>query len=78
LPLEDGLFAIERVSADDTERLLCISNLTSRPRQLDAEQLGPAAGEHEWHDLIDTQSHAFGGSATLLLQPWQTVWLSTP
>lgn len=75
LQLEDSLFGIERASPDETERLFCISNLTPRTRQLDAEQFGPAAGEHEWHDLIEGQSHAFGGGATLILQPWQTLWL---
>jgi sucrose phosphorylase len=75
LQLDDGLFGIERTSADETERLHCISNLTPHPRQLDAEQFGLAAGEHEWHDLIEGQSHTFGGSA-MTLQPWQTLWLS--
>jgi len=75
LQLEDSLFGIERASPDETERLFCISNLTPRTRQLDAEQFGQAAGEHEWHDLIEGQSYAFGGDATLILQPWQTLWL---
>ena len=77
LQLEDGLFGIERTSVDNTEQLVCISNLTAHPRQLDAQQLDAAAGEHEWHDLIEGQSHAFGAGNSVLLQPWQTLWLSS-
>ena len=75
LQLEDGLFGIERVSVDETERLVCISNLTPRPRQLDAEQISPAAGEHEWYDLIAGQSRAVG-DGSMTLQPYKTLWLS--
>jgi hypothetical protein len=71
------LFGIERTSVDNTEQLVCISNLTAHPRQLDAQQLDAAAGEHEWHDLIEGQSHAFGAGNSVLLQPWQTLWLSS-
>ena len=76
LPLEDGLFGIERVSPDDTERLLCINNLTARQQQLNAAQLGPAPAEHEWHDLIEGQNHTIDDDIGLTLQPWQTLWLS--
>jgi sucrose phosphorylase len=75
LQLEDGLFGIERVSVDETERLVCISNLTPRPRQLDAAQFSPAAGEHDWYDLIEGQSQAFG-EGSMTLQPYKTLWLS--
>jgi len=76
LQLEDGLFGIERVSPDDTERLLCINNLTARQQQLNAAQLGPAPAEHEWHDLIEGQNHTIDDDIGLTLQPWQTLWLS--
>jgi sucrose phosphorylase len=74
--LGDGLFAIERTSPDDTQRLLCINNLTPRPQQFDYEQIDTSAGEHPWHDLIEAQDHDSDAAGKLTLQPYQTVWLT--
>ena len=76
LQLEDGLFGIERTSVDATEQLVCISNLTAQPRQLDTEVLGAMAGEHQRYDLVEGRAHAFGAGNSMLVQPWQTLWLT--
>ena len=76
MQLEDGLFGIERTAPDHSERLVCINNLASRPQQVAAEQIGESAGEQEWYDLIEGQSHRLDGGLTLTLRPWQTLWLT--
>ncbi len=76
LQLNDGLFGIERTSVNETEQLYCISNLTPHLQQLDAGQLGAAAGAHAWYDLIAGQPCTFVADNSVQLQPWQTLWLS--
>ena len=76
LQLGDALFAIERSSPDDTQRLLCINNLTPRPQQVEYGQIGASAGEQQWHDLIEGQDHNAVAGGKLTLQAYQTVWLS--
>ncbi len=75
LQLEDGLFGVERTAPDHSEQLICINNLTSRPHQVAAQQMGDNHGEQQWHELIEGRNHQLGDSDTLTLQPWQSLWL---
>lgn len=66
LTLDDGLFAVERGSAADGSRLLCLHNVTDRA-------LSAALPRGQWHTLYPASSQAVSG--TCVIDPYQCVWL---
>lgn len=78
LELVDGLFGIERISPDGAERILCISNLTALDQTIDTGSLDAGSTAGEWHDLISDAALAAGANGSFRLQPYQTLWITTP
>ncbi|HFD80951.1 MAG TPA: alpha-amylase [Gammaproteobacteria bacterium] len=78
LELPDGVFAIERVSPDGSERILCLSNLTAVEQAIEAAGLDGEPADVGWHDLITGESIAADADGGFRLRPYQTLWLTTP
>ena len=66
LNLGTKLFGIKRVSLDQKQTIICISNLTSK---IQNSRLGNKY--KTWKNLINPQKKDF-----LRLQPFETIWLS--
>ena len=74
LLLGDSLFGFWRQSADRRQSIFCVYNVSSQAQQLLVQALNLIVTD-SWHDLI-TGAELDQGTATLLLEPYQTLWIS--
>jgi sucrose phosphorylase len=74
LQLEDGLIGFWRQSIDRRQSIFCISNLGDEEYELRLSDIN-LIGTDEWIDLI-TQQEIVLSDRTLMLAPYQTVWIS--
>ncbi|MCC4833617.1 sugar phosphorylase [Shewanella sp. 10N.7] len=68
------LFGFWRQSRDRRQSVFCISNITDQPMDLPLAELN-LIGTETWFDLIDGEV-INDITATQLLEPYQTVWIS--
>ena len=76
--LDDGVFALVRISPDGGSRVLCLHNVSDQERtvQLCPDELGLRCGT--WSDLPTGEVHAAGSDGlALALSPYQVCWLKT-
>ena len=71
----EAIFALQRVSPQDNEMVLCLQNVTDRPlaapvRAADLSAKGPVT------DLVSGRQFNWPPEAPLELRPYQTVWLT--
>lgn len=76
LDLEDGLFGLERIAPDGTQRLFCIANLSPEVREVCVRDCGADVAPGPWHDLLSDPPTALAADATLTLAPYRSVWLT--
>lgn len=74
LQLGTSLFGFWRQSMDRRQSIFCISNITDQPQPLNLLDLN-LIDDHGWGDLISGECYP-GRDLQLLLQPYQTLWLS--
>ena len=74
LILSSGVFAVWRRSLDKEQRILALSNVTSKIQTLKLPPHPVRTGSMIWHEII--ASTAIGGNTEeIVLQPYQSVWL---
>lgn len=74
LMLNSSVFAIWRVSLDQQQRILAISNVTSKIQTLKLPSHPNPTGSLIWREII--ASTAIGGNTKeIVLKPYQSVWL---
>lgn len=73
--VREELFVMQRISPDENERILVIGNVTREEVSVDTGQIGQLgrAGEEGFEDLLDPQRSVDGD--TIVLAPFETVWL---
>ncbi len=77
LRLSEEVFALFRVSPDETEKVLCITNVTNRDLQLSisAQTLGESAAS--WRDAITRRNFPTdSGELKLTMKPYEVLWLT--
>ncbi len=74
LHLGDTIFGFWRQSQDRQQSIFCISNISKFPYQLPLASVNLIAMDH-WHELISNQAINLA-TETLLLAPYQTVWIT--
>jgi len=76
LPLDRGLFGVERVAPDGSETILAISNLGAQGRKVTLDQrLTRSANVQVWEELITGKPGTGPGKRTWGIAPYETVWL---
>jgi sucrose phosphorylase len=76
LVISPSVFSVLRISPDDHETILTLTNVTGKicDLKINASQLG--TGGNRWYDLIDGKEHASDTQElALTLQPYDVVWL---
>jgi sucrose phosphorylase len=73
LKLGDDFFALSRVSEGDNEEIICISNITSKPKSVSSEKLKPYAVAEKMQNLLKGEDRSI--DPELELEPFETVWL---
>lgn len=81
LNLNDGLFGFWRQSQDRSQTIFAIHNVTNHSVPLDLAPLN-LIDTHEWTDLITQKSltsmaKATESAQTILVAPYQSIWLTT-
>ncbi len=74
LQLGTSLFGFWRQSMDRRQSIFCISNISDQPQPLNLLDLN-LIDDHGWGDLISGERYP-SRDLQLLLQPYQTLWLS--
>ena len=74
LHLGDTIFGFWRQSQDRQQSIFCISNISKFPYQLPLASVNLITMDH-WHELISNQAINLA-TETLLLEPYQTVWIT--
>ncbi|MDO8862559.1 hypothetical protein Q6D67_12680 [Haliea sp. E1-2-M8] len=74
LQLGVSLFGFWRQSMDGKQSSFCISNITDQPQPLNLLDIN-LVGNAGWRDLIGDEHYA-SREQQLLLQPYQTLWIS--
>jgi sucrose phosphorylase len=69
--MDSRLFAFERAQPDGRERILCLSNISNHPVEID----GSAMNIKKGHDLISRESLR-GIPGPILLKAYQTRWIA--
>lgn len=72
--LGDQLFGFWRQSMDRKQSVFCISNISTEAREITLSDIN-LIGTDDWVDLISRQEF-HEQSETLVLKPYQTVWIS--
>ena len=73
LDLPEGLFGLERVATDGSQRILALFNFTSRPQSLARQQF--PADLPAWKELIGETQPAFSAQE-LVLPAYAACWFS--
>ncbi|MFH5832803.1 sugar phosphorylase [Halalkalibaculum sp. DA3122] len=71
-----NLFVIKRTALDESEAVVAVSNVTGDSLSVDRELLPLPPSQRSWKDLLSDSER--GGDGTLLLEPFETVWLVPP
>ncbi len=74
LQMGEGLFGFWRQSMDRRQSIFCIFNISSTDRPLNLGDINLVLTD-QWHDLISGQWFT-EGNETLVLRPYQAVWIS--
>ncbi len=74
LSLGKDMFAFWRISSDQQQRILTVSNLTNKVQKLDLPEHPLAEGSGVWRDLVERTAIA-SGTRRIKLYPYQSVWL---
>jgi sucrose phosphorylase len=69
-----GLFGYWRQSIDRRQSIFCISNVTLEPQSMQLSAINLIETE-DWTDLISGEL-CQSGEQILVLQPYQTVWIT--
>lgn len=71
----DALFTLLRISPDCQQTVLCVQNVSPEPQSLplNLNKLNLPPGD--WYDLIGENTIPIHNKNTLLLTPYQTLWL---
>ncbi len=78
LNISDAVFALLRTSVDQTEKILCITNITSREQQITVNLSELGLNPQSLLDILSEKSLAADGETlTLHLSPYQVVWLKS-
>lgn len=77
LSLEKGVFAMLRISPGGGERILALTNVTTRAFTVKVPVRDIASDESNWYDLVAGRGWvAAGGELTVSLQPYDVMWLT--
>ncbi|WP_036300377.1 sugar phosphorylase [Methylomarinum vadi] len=74
ISLGDSLFAFWRISPDQQQRILSVSNITPEVQTLQLPKHPLASGSGVWRDLIERTALS-KGTRKLKLYPYQSAWL---
>jgi glycosidase len=77
LEIDPRIFSLLRISQNESERILCLVNVTAEALDIDLppEKLAPLSSE-KWLDLIGNQVYRLeDGRFALKLEPYQSMWL---
>ncbi len=72
IPLHERVFAILRTAPDNSEQILCLTNVTSQPLSLRLDSFPPS---YCWKDLLSETIFELPDSTPLEIAPYQTLWL---
>ncbi len=76
LNLSDTVFAVLRTSVDQSERILCITNVTSREQHITVDLSPLKLHSESLFDVLSEQAlHPDGNTLNLKLAPYEVVWL---
>jgi glycosidase len=73
----EAIFALLRLSADESQRVLCLHNVSDQPQPLTIINILPP-GSTRAIDLITEEWIDFGSNGVLVLKPYEILWLQTP
>lgn len=76
LDLGDALFAFERRAPDESEFIICLSNFTDQPVVVSPGERAPALSDTDMLVDLIQDSPPQHRNGELLLEPYQTVWLT--
>ncbi len=74
LILNSGVFVIWRISLDKEQKILALSNVTSKIRTLKLPPHPIPTGSMIWREIIASTAIS-GNTEEIVLQPYQSVWL---
>ncbi len=78
LPLSDALFTVMRFTEDQSEFLLSVINVTSKPQQLNISKKQLQAPVVHWKDIISKKPYEWKkDNLHLELAPYQIIWLKS-
>ncbi|MET0028388.1 MAG: hypothetical protein ABW101_12190, partial [Candidatus Thiodiazotropha sp.] len=72
LEMPEGIFAVQRVSVDETQTVYALHNITGNLKTLDIDHLGKPGAR--WYDALHQMVPDIDEQG-LRLRPYQTVWL---
>jgi sucrose phosphorylase len=73
----DSVLALLRDAPSGNERALCLQNVTGQPATLAADFEALPGGLDRVHDLLSGRNLEFKPGESLILAPYQTLWLSS-
>ena len=75
LNISDAVFTVLRTSVDQSERILCITNITPLEQRFTVDLSQLELNVESWVDILSGKSFRARGSApTLTLSPYEVVW----
>jgi hypothetical protein len=75
LNLSDTVFAVLRTSVDQSERILCITNITSREQHITVDLSPLKLYSESLFDVLSEQTISTeGNTLSLRLPPYEVVW----
>jgi len=76
LDINPGIFALLRHPPDGDSDVLCLLNITHREISFPIPQEGFVAGRLDWRDIVEGERYQVGQPFTILLTPYQPLWLA--
>ncbi|MEA3412969.1 MAG: sugar phosphorylase [Pseudomonadota bacterium] len=78
LELEEGLFGVERVAPDGSDRVVSVHNITKAVQEIDTSRLfgdrSEASPGSPWKDIVADEV-IDGEAGVVEMAPWQTRWI---
>ncbi len=79
LECNPGVFALLRVNPNEKRSVLCLHNVSNEPLEIKVDlALTPLERLNNLKDLISGENYNSGKTNSLLLLPYQSVWLTDP
>ncbi len=79
LSLSPAVFAVKRTSPEGDRCVVALINVTQSRQRMQIPCMGMKESERKWQDLLSERVFsAKGGALSIILQPYDVLWLSPP